>query len=172
MVNQLRVSNHGADLMLDAIDFQILGILQESARSSTAEIGRQLGMSQSAIHERVRKLEARGVIRGYTARIDPDALGVGLVAFAFVRTAGNTPATELAQHLIELEEIQEIHHVAGEDCLLVKVRVRDTNDLWRLFVDRIERDGIVGSTRTTIVMKTEKETSSFPLRLPESEATA
>ena len=149
--------------MLDHLDSQILRILQENARTSTAEIGRRLGSAQPTIHERIRKLEARGVIRGYTVQIDPAALDLDLTAFVHVRTAGNASAVELAEHLVSYEEIQEIHHVAGEDCLLVKVRVRDTNALWRLFVDHIERDDRVGATRTTIAMRTEKETPNLPL---------
>ena len=153
--------------MPDNLDYRILRILQENARTSTAEIARRLGASQQTIHERIRKLEARGIIQGYSVRIDSAALDLRLTAFVFVRTAGNATALELAEYLTGFDEIQEIHHVTGEDCLLVKVRVPDTNALWRLFVDHIERDERVGSTQTTIAMRTEKETSDLPLPVPD-----
>ena len=82
--------------MIDEIDRQILNILQQNARTPNAEIARQVGMAPSAVLERIRKLETRGVIRGYEARIDPEALGLNLLAFVFVRAEDGQELARLA----------------------------------------------------------------------------
>jgi Lrp/AsnC family transcriptional regulator, leucine-responsive regulatory protein len=148
---------------MDEIDRGILSILQEDARTSNAEIARQVGMAPSAIFERIRKLEERGVIQGYTARIDPRALGLGLLAFVFVRADEYVGAPETERLLAAMPEVQEVHHVAGEDCFLVKVRLADTAALGKLLRDEIGALKTVRSTRSTIVLDTVKETTQLPL---------
>jgi Lrp/AsnC family leucine-responsive transcriptional regulator len=147
----------------DAIDRQIMAILQENARTSNAEIARQVGMAPSAVLERVRKLEERGIIEGYSARLSPRALERGLVAFVFVRADEPLGHEEAGQVLASLPEVQEVHHVAGEDCYLVKVRVADPESLGRLLRDRVGAIGSVRSTRTTVVLETVKESSALPV---------
>ena len=149
--------------MIDDIDTKIVTILQRDARASNADIARQLGMAPSAIFERIRKLEARGVIRAYEARIDPAALNLGLLAFIFVRTDERLGAQEAGKHLAQIPEVLEVHHVAGEDCYLVKVRVADTESLGRLLRERFGALPTVRSTRTTIVLATLKETAMLPI---------
>ena len=149
--------------MIDATDRQILEILQRDARTSNAELGRQIGLAASATLERVRKLEQQGVIAGYTARLDPRQLGAGLLAFVYVRTAETVAAGPTEAKLAALPEVQEVHHIAGEDCFLIKVRTATTASLGRLLRDRIGRIEAVRSTRTTIVLETVKEDTSIPL---------
>jgi Lrp/AsnC family leucine-responsive transcriptional regulator len=149
--------------MMDEIDTNILTILQEDARTPNAEIARQLGMAPSAILERIRKLEARGIIQGYETRICPAALGLGLVAFIFVRADERVGQAEAGKQLAAIPEVQEIHHVAGEDCYLVKVRVADTAALGRLLREQFGAIECVRSTRSTIVLSTIKETAQLPL---------
>lgn len=153
--------------MIDEIDREILTIVRGNARMSNAEIARQIGMAPSAIFERIRKLEARGVIRGYEARINPAPVGLGMLAFIFVRAAERVGSLETGKQLAQIPEVQEVHQVAGEDCYLVKVRVTDTEGLGRLLRDRFsELDSII-STRTTIVLATLKETAQLPLETVE-----
>lgn len=152
--------------MNDATDLKILSILQADARTSNAEIARQVGMAPSAVLERIRKLEERGVVLGYEARLHAPSLGAGLVAFVFVRTDERCGAAETASALLSIREVQEIHDVAGEDCFLVKVKVADTEALGRLLRERIGPVPTIRSTRTTIVLQTLKETSSIPIPLP------
>jgi Lrp/AsnC family leucine-responsive transcriptional regulator len=149
--------------MNDAVDMRILAIIQEDARTSNAEIARRVGMAPSAILERIRKLEARGTIAGYEARIDPHALDLGLLAFVFVRAEEGVWGREAAERLSELPGVQEVHHIAGEDCYLVKVRAADTEALGRLLRERFAAIGSVRSTRTTIVLETVKESGRLPL---------
>jgi Lrp/AsnC family leucine-responsive transcriptional regulator len=155
--------------MIDDIDARILAILQENARTNNAEIARRLDMAASAIHERIRKLEERGVIGGYTARINPRALGLGLLAFVFVRTEERADQPATASRLLDVPEVQEIHHVAGEDCYLVKVRARDTEALGRLLSERFSSIPTVRSTRTTIVLNSVLDTDRLPLGVREQE---
>jgi Lrp/AsnC family leucine-responsive transcriptional regulator len=149
--------------MIDAFDRQILDILQENARISNAEIARRVGLAPSAIYERIRKLEERGVIQGYAPRINPKAAEMGLLAFIFVRSDDSAGEDDAARVLAELPEVQEVHHVAGEDCFLVKVRTRDTDALGALLRDRVKTIPSVRATRTTIVLDTIKESATLPL---------
>jgi len=149
--------------MIDVIDAKILSILQDNARISNAEIARQVDLAPSAIFERIRKLEERGVIEGYSTRINPKAIGRALLAFVFVRADEKPGAEETARRVAEIPEVLEVHDVAGEDCLLVKVRTADTDALGRLLRDRIGRIETITSTRTTIVLDSVKETSALPI---------
>lgn len=149
--------------MNDDIDEKILIILQSDARTSNAEIARQLGMAPSAIFERIRKLEARGVIAGYETRLNPGALEAGLLAFVFVRDEAAYGTLETGAALSAIPEVQEVHNVAGEDCYLVKVRVADTEALARLLRERFGAIPSIRSTRTTIVLDTLKETAKVHL---------
>lgn len=149
--------------MIDAIDRQILDILQRDARTSNAEIARQVGLAASATLERVRKLEQQGVISGYNARLDARQLGAGLLAFVYVRSDEGVVAVATEAKLAEIPEVQEVHHIAGEDCFLIKVRTPSTQALGRLLRERIGRIPEVRSTRTTIVLETVKEGTALPL---------
>lgn len=155
--------------MIDVTDLQILTILQSNARTPNAEIARQVGMAPSAILERIRKLEQRGVIQGYEARIDPRALGLGLLAYVAVRTDERVGDECAGERLARIPEVQEVHHVAGEDCYLLKVRVRDAKALGRLLQDQIKAVEPVRSTRTTVVLDTLRETSLLPLDTAQEE---
>jgi Lrp/AsnC family leucine-responsive transcriptional regulator len=152
--------------MLDAIDLKILDLLQQDARTANAEIARQVGLVPSAVLERIRRLEKQGVIEAYTARVAPKALGLPLVAFISVRAQERLGSSDTARQLAKLPEVLEIHHVAGEDCFLVKVRVADTEDLGRMLRERFGRIRSIKSTRSTIVLETVKETSILPLKEP------
>ena len=148
--------------MFDEKDERILGILQRDGRVTNVELARAVELTPSATLERVRKLEERGLIKGYMALLDPHALGLGLVAFIFVRVDDRDDplgqAESTAEGLAALPSVQELHHLAGEDCFLVKVRARDTDDLYRILKDEFGRFKTIRSTRTTIVLKTVKET--------------
>jgi len=146
----------------DNVDLRILDLLQADARTSNAEIARRVGMAPSAVLERIRKLEKRGIIQGYHARIDPKALGLGLTCFTFVRTEEPVGSVESGQDLAAIPEVLEVHHTAGQDCYLLKVRVADTEHLSRL-LKRFGRVPEVRDTRTTIVLTTVKETLGLPI---------
>jgi Lrp/AsnC family leucine-responsive transcriptional regulator len=147
--------------MIDGIDRQILEIVQTDARIANAEIARQIGLAPSAVLERLRKLEERGVIRGYRTDIDPRALDFGLTTFVAVRTSECGGAAEAA--LSAIPEVLEVHDVAGEDSYWLKIRTKDTEELGRLLRERIKPIPTVLGTRTTVVLQTFKETTSLPI---------
>jgi Lrp/AsnC family transcriptional regulator, leucine-responsive regulatory protein len=154
---------------LDETDRQIVSFLQRDARMANAEIARRLGMAPSAIFDRIRKLEERGIIDGYEARVNAKSVGLGLTAFIFVRGEDGPGDPKTGQLLAKIPEVQEVHHVAGEDCYLVKVRVADTDSLGSLLRERFGALKSVRSTRTTIVLGTLKETYRLPIAPPAAE---
>jgi len=143
--------------MIDEKDIKILNILQKNARTPNAEIARQLDVAPSGVLERIRKLEERGIITGYEARLNAEALGLGLTAFVFVRTDDQAGRGATARQIAKIPEAQEVYDVAGEDCYLVKVRVRDTQHLMKLMREHLGKMKSVRSTRTTIVLETIKD---------------
>jgi Lrp/AsnC family leucine-responsive transcriptional regulator len=149
--------------MIDAIDKQILTILQQDGRTSNAEIARQVDLAPSAVLERIRKLEERKVIRGYSADIDPKALDYGLTSIIAVRTSecGEGVGEELAS----IPEVQEVHEVAGDDCFYIKVVSRDAESLGLFLRENIKGIQNVVNTRTTVVLKTFKEGTLVPIEL-------
>jgi Lrp/AsnC family leucine-responsive transcriptional regulator len=159
-----------SDRIIDDIDLQILHKLQENARETQVEIARAVGLAPSAVLERIRKLEARRVIRGYAAQLDAAALGQGMLAFVAVRSAESPSDDSVARQLGDLPEVLEVHHVAGEDCYLVKVRTRSSEHLGALLRTQIGKIPGVRSTRTTIVLETMKETSRLTIPRAATEA--
>ena len=149
--------------MIDDTDREILNILQSDARTSNAEIARRVGMAPSGILARIRRLEEGGVIQGYAARLAPGQVGLGLLAFVFVRASESARGETTGRLLARIPEVQEVHHVAGEDCYLLKVRAPSTEALGRLLREQVGRVKTVISTRTTIVLGTVKETEALPL---------
>jgi Lrp/AsnC family leucine-responsive transcriptional regulator len=151
---------------MDANDIKILKILQANARTANAEIARVVEMAPSAILERIRKLEERGVILGYAARLDPTAVERRLLAFVFVSTEASLRDEDVVNALEQLPEVLEVHDVAGEDSYLLKVRVADTEELHHFLREKLARVKRVSSTRTVFVLKSWKETSALPLPPP------
>jgi Lrp/AsnC family leucine-responsive transcriptional regulator len=160
------------DKILDPIDIQILEQLQLNARTAQAEIARAVGLAPSAVLERIRKLELRGVVRGYGAEVNPKAIGLGLLAFVAVRSDEDATYQAVAKALADCAEVLEVHHVAGDDCYLIKVRARDAEHLGQLLRTRFGGIPGVRSTRTTVVLETVKETSRLPLPQPVREGVA
>ena len=143
---------------LDNTDLQILERMQDNARISNAELARELNMAPSAVLERVKKLEQKNIITGYCARINPLAIQQKMLAFIFIRSSeGFTCSSQTAKSLAQIPEIQEVHHIAGEDCFLVKVRTSDSASLMDLMRNSLQKIPNIASTKTTIVLETVKE---------------
>lgn len=147
---------------LDRIDAQLLELLQEDGRRSYADLGAAVGISGPAAHERVKKLEARGVITGYTARVSPEAVGLALLAFTWVTQAPGTIATDLTDDFAAIPEIEACHHITGEADYLLKIRARSTRDLERV-LRAVQTTRHVFTTETDVVFSTSFERR--PLRL-------
>jgi Lrp/AsnC family transcriptional regulator, leucine-responsive regulatory protein len=146
---------------MDALDLEILSNLQSNARISNAEIGRRIGLAPSAVLERIRRLERDGVVQGYTTRLRPTAFGRGTLAFVFVQAESRPFDVSVARRLAELPEVLEVHEIAGEDCLLVKLRCASNEALGRILQERIGVIPAVRRTRTTIALATVKESTEL-----------
>jgi Lrp/AsnC family leucine-responsive transcriptional regulator len=145
---------------VEEIDRQILNLLARDGRMSFTDLGKVTGLSTSAVHQRVRRLEQRGVIRGYTAVIDPEAVGLSLTAFISVTPLDQAAPDDVPDQLAELPEIEACHSVAGEENYILKVRVATPGALEQLLA-RIRAAASV-STRTTIVLSTPYESRPLP----------
>lgn len=110
--------------MIDTTNQHILTILQEDARSSNAAIAREIGLAPSAVLERIRRLQAEGVVRAFRASLDRAALGLGVTAFVEVRTDAPMRSDAVARRLEAIPEVLELHDVAGDACFLLKVVAR------------------------------------------------
>lgn len=130
----------------DAMDGKILDILQADARTTLAEIGRRIHMSQPAVAERVRRMEAAGVITGYHARINPAALGYGITAF--IRVAKRSHETPVEVVAAQVPEIIECHSITGDDCSIVKVVAPSVAELEKVIV-QLTRCGV---TSTSLIL--------------------
>ncbi|SFD58665.1 transcriptional regulator, AsnC family [Chitinophaga sp. CF118] len=145
------------EIILDKTDLQILRLMQDNARISNADLARELGMAPSGMLERVKKLEQKNVILQYTTRLNPDALQQKLLAFIFMKAADGPGWDETAKELAKIPEVQEVHHIAGDDCYLVKVRTYDSASLMQLMRNTFAIIPNLLTTRTTIVLETVKE---------------
>ncbi|GAA4792636.1 Lrp/AsnC family transcriptional regulator [Actinomycetospora chlora] len=140
------------DKLLDETNQRILRELAEDPRQSMSALGRRIGMSAPAVTERVQRLERTGVIRGYRLDIDPGALGYPIAAWVRVRPAlGHGKIAE--QIAARQPEVVECHKITGEDCLLMRVQVRDVADLDRVLEGWQEH----ASTVTSVIKSTPVE---------------
>ncbi|MEV4317718.1 Lrp/AsnC family transcriptional regulator [Actinocrispum sp. NPDC049592] len=141
---------------MDDLDRRIITELRLNGRATFAELGRQVGLSASAVHERVGKLEASGVITGYHATVDPRAIGLGVTALVGIQPAEGAMDNDIALALAELPEVESCWAVAGDEAFVAKVRVSTVDDLERT-LGRLRRISGVARTRTTVVLSTRFE---------------
>jgi Lrp/AsnC family leucine-responsive transcriptional regulator len=142
-------------LRVEEIDRGIVAALTGDGRLSYTDLAERVGLSVSAVHQRVRRLEQRGVIRGYGARVEYDAIGLPLTAFVAIRPIDAAAPDDAPERLAGLPEIESCYSVAGEDFYLLLVRVRSPGDLERLLQEI--RTAANVTTRTTVVLSTPYE---------------
>jgi Lrp/AsnC family leucine-responsive transcriptional regulator len=141
---------------VDSVDRQLLDALRANARATYAELARLVGLSAPAVHERVGKLEAAGVITGYHAAVAAEALGHAINALIGIFMTDNADSDELAESLAGLPAVEHCWFVAGEETFVVKVRVADVAALEGAIRTLNGIDG-VARTRTTVVLSTKFE---------------
>jgi Lrp/AsnC family leucine-responsive transcriptional regulator len=144
-------------------DAHILEILQRDGRRPYADLGAEVGMSGPSAHERVKKLESRGVITGYAAIVDPRAIGYDILAFSWITQAPGTTSNDLTEMFAAIPEVEECHHITGEADYLLKVRARDTRDLERV-LRAVRATPNVFQTETDVVFSSGFERR--PLHVP------
>lgn len=141
---------------MDSVDRRIIAALRENGRATYAELGRQVGLSASAVHERVGKLESTGVITGYHAVVNPSLVGLGVTALIGIHSTDTADDDDVADALALLPEVESCYRVAGDESFVVKVRVPTVDDLEHT-LGRLRRIDGVGRTRTTLVLSTRFE---------------
>ncbi|MBV9736739.1 MAG: Lrp/AsnC family transcriptional regulator [Candidatus Eremiobacteraeota bacterium] len=138
---------------LDELDLRLLDALQRNARSTFAELGSAVGLKAPAVHDRVKRLEGRGFVRGYSAQLDTRRLGLELVAFVSCFTTPDCDYASFTRTLSELSEVSEVHSVAGEESFILKVMTRSTAHLDDL-LSRLKSVRGMARTKTTMVLST------------------
>jgi Lrp/AsnC family leucine-responsive transcriptional regulator len=149
---------------IDDTDRQILGLVQRDAKLPHAEIGRRVGLSVSAVNERLRKLQAAGVIRAYEARLDPQALGLELCAFVLVQLERPEHEAPFLEAVRATRQVLECHHVTGDYNYLLKLRVARPTELEAVIGRGLKGLAGVVRTHTVIALSTAKETLALDLR--------
>jgi Lrp/AsnC family leucine-responsive transcriptional regulator len=151
---------------MDNTDLQILQILQKKARIPNVEVARNIGMAPSAVLERIKKLEVQGVIQGYEVRLNPEMFNCSMIAFIQIKVIAQDKLLETSGFLSKIEQIQEVHYLAGDDCLMIKLRVSNNLELETILRTRIASLDNVSQTKTFIALSTFKE--SAKIKLPET----
>ncbi|BCJ65220.1 Lrp/AsnC family transcriptional regulator [Polymorphospora rubra] len=147
---------------MDAIDLSLVELLRANARLSFAELARQVGLSAPAVHERIGKLEASGVIRGYRADVEPEAVGLGVTALIGVVEDSGGDTDDLLAAFRAIPAIESCYFLAGVESFLLKARVGTIAELEQLIV-RVNRTPGVASTRTAIALSTKWENRPQPI---------
>ena len=140
-------------MMMDRIDDAILDALQNNGRISNKELAAAVGLAPSSCFERVRRLQERGVLRGFRADVEPESLGVGLQAFVSVRLAQHSRdlVASFRDHVVSLPEVVGVYHVAGQEDFVVHVAVRDAAHLRNLTLDAFTTRAEVARLNTALV---------------------
>ena len=148
---------------MNTIDSKIIARLMCHARTTWAELGSLLGLSAPAAADRVRRLEEKGIIKGYYAAVDPDSIGIGMAALISVSLSTAAARNDFLACVQKMPEVLECHHVAGDEDYVLKVRCRGTRELEHLISHTLKSVTGVSRTRTTVILSTIKETSILPL---------
>ena len=147
---------------LDSKDRLILSLVQRDGKLAQAEVAKRVGLSAAAVNERLKKLENAGVILRYVAVVDPQAVGASIAAFVEVFVEHPRYEPDLITRMLELDEVQECHHITGEFSMMLKIRVRDMESLQNLLLRQLNALEGVRQTRTVMVLSTLKEESFVP----------
>lgn len=149
---------------LDEIDYKLLGLLQKDDRVPVAELGKTLGVAPSTLNDRIRRLVKLGVITGFHAKVDPEKLGLDLLAYVFVGWSDPTTEKRFLERIGETPEVLEAHHVTGAWNYLLKVRLKTNRDLEAFFADVLKTVPGMQRTETLIVLSSPKDTNVVALR--------
>lgn len=145
--------------MLDALDYKILEQLLANARITWSDLANILKLSAPSTAERVKRLEEKGYIKGYSAQINYKALGLSITAFVALSLSHPKYQSSFLKEIEKLAEIEECHHIAGDDDYLLKVRCSDTDHLDKFLNTKLKTIKGILKSRTTIVLSTNKEGS-------------
>ena len=148
---------------MDDVDLLALRLIAQNGRMTWAELAQHMAMTGPAAAERIRRLEERGIIRGYAAIVDRQALGYDLTAFVSVDLIDASRRAEFLMRIESIAEVLECHHVTGDHDYLLKVACRSPQHLDQLLNEHIKQGNVVARTRTVIALGTPKESLFSPI---------
>jgi DNA-binding Lrp family transcriptional regulator len=161
----------GDAMKLDDRDIALLSELQRDCRQGLRRISRKLGMSITTVHERIKKLEKEGIIKGYKAILDATKVGNPVIAFIFIRMQYYYPNSseplsqrDVAQKISMIPGVSEVHIIGGEWDILVKARARDLKEMGNFIIDRLRKIKGIERTLTTHAWVTLKESPEINLK--------
>lgn len=156
---------------LDQIDLQLLNILQADGRISQAELAQRVNLTPPSVQRRIRLLEERGYIKGYTAVLNPLPFGFAVTAFIFVESNAGCDLEGLSDNLTRLPGVQEVHRLIGEWCFLLKVRTDTPSNLEQLIYQGLRKFPDVRRTLTILATSSPRETTYLPILFSELQKT-
>ncbi|ASJ17577.1 transcriptional regulator [Thermococcus chitonophagus] len=148
--------------VLDDVDKKIIEILQKDGKVPLREISKITGLAESTIHERIKRLRESGIIKKFTAIVDPEALGYTMLAFILIKVKAGK-YSDVASKLVKYPEIMEIYETTGDYDMVVKIRTKNSEEL-NNFLDMVGSIEGVEGTHTMIVLKVHKETTELPIK--------
>ena len=148
---------------MDSIDRKLINILQKDGQISHEKLGHAVGLSVSAVNERVKKLQKQGIITGWHAAISPQKVGFDVLAFLYVLLGEKSDERTFLQEVQKIKEVLEYHHITGEWSYLLKVRCKNIQHLESVLGDKIKRLSAVVRTHTVIALSTQLERNELPV---------
>jgi DNA-binding Lrp family transcriptional regulator len=152
-------------MRLDQTDRKILEILQANAKITNAQLSKEIGLSPAPTLERVKKLENAGIIQSYHARLNPQAIGLGVQTFVTVTLKGHKKEhiDAFMAQVQDIPEVVEVHHITGQGDFILKIIAPDIISYQKLLVEIINEIPEIDSTQTTVVLSTFKDSKSMPI---------
>jgi len=155
--------------VIDETDRKLLDLLQCNGRMPNAEMAEKVGLTVSSVHERVKKMERKGIIKGYVALVDPEKIGKQMLAFTRLTIAPNSHAlADINSLCAQHPDVLECHNVAGEDCVILKIRASGPRELEKLLT-AIKASSDASRSITNIVLSSSKETTRIVPAAPADE---
>ncbi|MCK5312089.1 MAG: Lrp/AsnC family transcriptional regulator [Desulfobacteraceae bacterium] len=146
---------------MDNTDQKILQILQKKARIPNVDVARKIKMAPSAVLGRIKKLEDRGIIDGYEVRLNPNHFNQSMVAFIQITLKDITIIEDTCKTITDIKQVQEVHHLAGQDCIMVKLRAAEPAALEKILRQKFNPIENILNTKTLIALATYKESAQI-----------
>ena len=161
----MKASSNKTRERLDAVDVQLLRLLQDDGRITNADLARRVGLSPPSVLQRVRKLEESGLVSSYTAILNADKMGYKLHVVAMISLAlhQEQPIEGFRKAVVEIPEVLEVLHVSGDFDFLLKIVIRDMADYERLVRERLSAIPGVGKIQSSFVLAVNKDTTALPV---------
>jgi len=152
-------------MKLDAIDLKLLGLLQQDCKSTTKEYAHKLGLSTTAVYERIKRLEKSGTIKSYVALVNTIAVEKTFTVFCHIKLVQHTRENiqQFERDVLKLEEVVECHHLSGDYDYLLKIVVSDMADYRNFMVSKLTAINHIGSTQSSFTIKEVKHSTAIPL---------